>query len=120
MLRQALAAVRDTAVDRRVSLKNAQAFAALVAAPGNLATGFQLPAAADLWASSSGIHAVVKPMITANTTRTLSGDVGAANVKHHVGYFERGVTVKKAAGAVGTISLYFKDWHGDFHLFGQG
>lgn len=104
---------------RRREETNFARFKALVAAPGNLATGVTLPAGVKLYASSSSALAAISPMITANSITT-SAPVSQAGEARPMGYFQRDTVVIKAAGAVGTISLYVQDGVGKLYKIAQG
>lgn len=94
------------------------AFKALIANPGNLATGFKLPARAELYISSSTLLAAATVLITANS-RNLGAPAGLpANQKHHVGALDRGVRVAKAVTAPANVSVYIRDGMG--YLFKIG
>lgn len=107
------------ALDRRKRRQDYAAFAGLLATPGNLATGVQLPAAGELYVGTSSVLAATTVLVEAGT-RELGSPAAAANSRHHVGRLERGVTVVKAAAAPGTVRLYLRDPAGAVQLIAQG
>ena len=104
---------------RRKDRQNLSKYASLISSPGNLATGFQLPANGTLFTSTTSVLAVADELVAVGD-RVLTVAAGAANRKHSVGYFEAGKEVSKAPGAPGTVSLYVANGFGQPVLIGQG
>lgn len=104
---------------RQRARRDLKQFDALIATPGNLATGVSLPANADLHVSTSSVLATVTLLVDANAAE-LGVRAGAANRTHPVGWFGRDVVVKKHTGAPGTVSLYVEDAFGGLIKIAEG
>lgn len=94
-----------------------KAFKALITTPGSLITGFNLPANADLYVSTTSVLAVTTLLVDSKG-RALGAPAGAANKVYHIGWFERGRNVIKHAGAPGTVSLYVRNGLGKLFKIG--
>lgn len=92
---------------RRKARQNYSELASLLATPGDLTTGFILPADAELFASCAAVLAAPTGVIQAGT-RTLCLPASAANVKRSLGVVRAGTPVSVAAGVPGTVSLYVR------------
>lgn len=112
--------VTAVAYRRRKARQDFDEFAALVATPGNLATGVKLPAPAEVYVSTSSVLAASTVLVRTGTGRDLGGRVGPANQKHHVGRLGATLTVTKKAGAPGTVRLWVRDPAGVPKLIAQG
>lgn len=94
-------------------------FLGLVGAPGDLAAGIVLPANATLYAMSDAVLATPAAVVTINNKPYFLG-AGLANVTHLLQYAECSATVKKAAGAPGTITLFVEAGLGKLVRIAQG
>jgi len=108
-----------TALRDRKQRQDVTEFDALVATPANLATGFNLPANAELYVSTSSVVAVNTKLLDCGG-RSLYVGPGVAGLKHHIGYYERSENVKKAAAAPGTVSVYIRDGIGKLFKIAEG
>lgn len=103
----------------RKGRQDVSAFAALIETPANLAVGFKLPANAELVVATTSVLASTTKLLDCGD-RSLYASAGAANSKHHIGWMEASVNVKKASGAPGTVSLYIRDGMGVLFKVAQG
>lgn len=108
----------DAQRDRR-EWQNFKKFKALIAAPGNLATGVAMPAAGDVYVSTTSVLAAKTVLVTVKGVDKWS-PAAAANARDHVQFVERAVQVKKKAGAPGTVSAYVRNPLGKLFLFASG
>lgn len=99
---------------------NFDRFESLIAAPGNLVTGITLPAGAKLYVSSTSALAAVTPMISANATDVNVPATATVGLQQSVGYHSKDRLIKKAVGAVGTVSLYVQNGLGTLFKIAQG
>lgn len=104
---------------RRKLRENLTAMAALIETPADLGDGVQLPAGAELALSYSSVLATATVLIEAND-RSIGLQAGAANAKHTIGWFEKGVTLTKAGGVAGVVSVYVRDGFGVARLIAEG
>lgn len=114
------AVVLHNTIRRQKARRDFSAFAALVDTPGNLVTGVVLPAAADVYVSTTSVLAAATNLLTVAPARPLGAPAGAAGAKHHAGRLGATAAVSKAAGAPGTVSLYVRDPAGVPRLIAQG
>lgn len=115
-----LGTVRAQLNERRKQRQNLSAFASLIATPGNLVTGVALPANGKLVAACAAALADIGPLVSVNGTRTIFGSAGAAGNTNSLGYYERDVTLTKAPGAAGVVTLYVQDSLGNLHKIAEG
>lgn len=94
-------------------------FRALIATPGNLATGVTLPANAQVYVSTTSALAARTVLITVNDVDKYS-PIQAAGRRDLLGFVQRGRVVKKKVGAPGTVSVYVQDGLGKLHKIAQG
>ena len=113
-----LAAALDL-VRARKERQNFSAFAALMASPANLVTGFYMPANAELYVSSSSVLTSATALITVNA-RSLGAKTTIANLKRHVGWIEQMKHVVKASGAPGTVRVYVRGPAGALTKIAEG
>lgn len=105
---------------RRQQRQDFRKFQALIATPGNLATGgVVLPSNADIYVSTSSLLAASTLLVDADA-RSLGAPAGAAAATHHIGWFERAVKFVKHSGAPGTVHIYIRNGLGHLFLIGQG
>ena len=107
---------------RNKDRRNFQQFAVLIATPGNLVTGFALPANGKLFASSDASLTGVVPYVSIRGVDH-SGDNGAVAVAqkvHALGYAQEQAVVMKSTTAQGTVKLYVQDGMGRLFVIGQG
>jgi hypothetical protein len=114
-----MSSAQGTAEARRKARQDLSRFDALIASPGNLASGFALPGNGRLHVSTSAALGVADALVEVGD-RTLSIRSGAANRVCSIGYFEHGKIAIKASGAPGVVSLYVEDGLGVPILIGQG
>lgn len=103
--------------------ENFTKFKALIAVPGDLASGVSLPANADIYIASSSALVATTLLVDAvgsEGTRNLAAPISSASDPHHVGRLYRATTIKKHTGAPGTVSAYMRDGMGVLFLIAQG
>lgn len=105
--------------EARRERQDLSAFAALIATPGDLSTGFVLPANGDLYVACSDALVATTVLVDVGT-RELGNAPSAAGRANHIGWFERGVNVVTHLGAPGTISLYIRSGLGVLLKIGEG
>lgn len=101
----------------RMNRQNFSAYAALIASPGAIATGFDLPANGDLYVSTD-VPLASTTLLLDCESRELGAPASAAGVVHHIGWLERGRHVVKNATAPGNVSLWLRDSIGKLWLIG--
>lgn len=105
---------------KRRARQDLKGFDALIASPGNLATGIVLPANGVFFLSNSTLRAVTTVVMTVNPDRTIGIPASAANTYSPAGWLAAGKTVAKAVGAPGTVRLYVQDDLGTLYLIAEG
>lgn len=96
-------------------------YSALIATPGDLddaGDGIALPATATLYVSCTEELAETTLLVDTNT-RQLGAPAGAAGAEHCLGFFERGMVLKKRPGAPGTVRVFVRGPAGTRHLIGE-
>lgn len=114
------AAAQSIVRRRQKARRDYSAFAALLDTPGNLVTGVTLPAAAEVYVSTTSALLATTNLLTVAPARALAAPAQAAGAKHHAGRLGATAAVSKAAGAPGTVSLYVRDPAGVPRLIAQG
>lgn len=98
-----------------------ESFTALVATPGDLddaGDGVVLPGTGTLYVSCSVQLNATTLLVDANT-RQLGAPAGVAGAEHCLGFFERGMVLKKRPGAPGTVRVFVRGPAGTRHLIGE-
>ena len=103
---------------RQMGRRALSEFSALIATPGNLATGVKIPAPARIVVTTTSILAANTNLVN-TPSRQLYAPVQAADAYHSLGRFDAGTTFTKAGGAPGTVRLYIRDDLGVLHKFAE-
>jgi hypothetical protein len=105
-------------ISRNKLRRDLSEYKALIASPGNLASGFQLPANGSFSVSYNQTLASPDGVLELGN-RTISC-VGAPGTKGNTVVGEEGMLVKKVTGKAGTVSLFLLSNFGKRVLIGVG
>lgn len=94
------------------------AYATLIATPGDLVAGFDLPASAEIFLTTDAV--IVESTVLINAGSRDLGIPVSDKQAHHVGRLETDTNVVKDAAAPGTVSMYIRDLAGALVKIGEG
>lgn len=107
---------------RRKARQDFTAFDALIATPGDLLTGFSLPANGKLFVSCDTAFDDIAALLEVNGSdwSVDNGNPGSADNVLPITFGGKDATVKTAGTAPGVVSLYVANGFGTPVLIGQG